>query len=286
MPVFEELIKRLGIAPTFSQKSFPPIYVNLIQNFRSALENYHQDIRLIETFTETQGQITTHMELYSNESLIASFNIRVESEEISGQLANEDKLKNRRIYLNVAIVFSATNQLNSKSVEIDMITSNPSHFQFKFKEIVNILELEGYCNNLDDNMRILSKVLNNNFTGITLNTQNFAKLSNQRNFEMDYEDNKLNGVLRYQLPEKSGEIGRYTLQLKGKPVDLDFFRMSKSQLNVLLDHQLKNLFSSIYTKIMEIFKEEFRHAYTNFADYKYRDIVQWHIFGSKTGEGL
>ncbi len=256
LPVFLELFYRSGIDTSLNldKTNQQTIYVNTIQKLKHTLNQIkNEHIQIFENFSTVENKITTHLEIYSYESLVASINIDVKT---NGKIELHDE-EDTRVYLNIKIVTSKKNQKEEKIFEMDALTYNKNHFNQVMSNIKKFLDIENYCNNTVDINTVIEDIVKTSFSGINHNLTEYNESTGSLDFILEFEFQKILCSVKYIDHEVFGTLGHYLLNVGGKQIE--FKRMSSNDLKKKLNGVFSNLFKSIYQKIIEMFKEEFNN---------------------------
>jgi hypothetical protein len=276
--VINELVSRMMIAPDL-KKAHDIIYLNLLQDVRAKIINDNKELKVETSFLTEEKKV--HLKLMSKESIVAIFNIDIQSVRPTKSKTN---LFNETNYImNIEMILSQKNVDEIKTLQIDMITEDKDHFQNKMNQLMGIIDLKNYINNNENNLTIVSnylksKLLNTKVTSNPANTDNIV-------FDIKFENQTAQGILKYVPPVAVSQLGSYNLEIvkEGEKIkNLEFKRMSNTDFeNFVKTNKIDDIFKSIFEEIMEMFKKKYQETHNSaFPGYLLKDFKKTSLIDS------
>lgn len=258
-PILNELASRMLIAPPLGKKD-DKLYLNLLSDVRMKIKENYKDMKTEISFVDDN---IVRMELYSEESMVCFFNVKVVSEVVVK--SKSEHFNETNYFMDIEMFLSQHNKQESKSVKIDMITEDGNLFGRKIKEILGHIDLEKFVNNNSGGLNNVGSYFKKHLINVA-KTSN-ANLKESVTFDIVFENQKAKGILNY-LPPKPQDltnIGSYNLKLikDGEEVkSLDFKRMSIVDFEKFMkENEIEKIFKSMYEEIMEMFKKKYAETH-------------------------
>lgn len=284
--VLNELASRMLIAPPLGQKD-DRLFLNLMGDVRLKIEESYAEMKTDISFVD--GNMV-RMELYSEESMVCFFNIKISS--VAKNKSKSEHFNETDYIMTVDMFLSQHNRQENKKVVIDMITEDAGLFDRKIQEILGHINLKQYVNNNNESISNMSDYLKNHLMNIK-KTSN-PNLKTDMTFDITFENQMAKGILKYIAPgpQDLTNLGDYNLKLikdDEEVKSLDFKRMSTADFaKFMKDNEIEKIFKSMFEEIMEMFKRKYAETHKpEFATYNLSPVAKEasnSLFGASKNE--
>lgn len=193
--VIPELITRLSNLEQeqngeINKGSYQLVLIEDIRNYITKMAN--QKGKQLK-FEEDCKQAEFNMQLFSEESLIMSFNGHIENQENKLQ-----KYKSMDYFLNINYLALKEEKQIDQNISIPMITKDKNSFELAMKQIIQNLELEKYSNNVTEHNTNLFNFFQKYYPKIQM--KDIQKKLGEVDYELQYENKTLRVGINYQNP--------------------------------------------------------------------------------------
>lgn len=253
------------------------LYFNTISDIKQYVINQStKKVKLnVKEWVTSQG---VRFELYSAESLLAGFHIKISKREDN-------------YFMDIDFIISNANKDTTVTTSIAMITRKKDEFKAKMEKLMVALDLKNYFNNNVENLTAIQKFFEENSKiRFQLGPKECDTL---RFFSLYFETQKADGSIEYVPAQNLTETGYYLLSImkdKKLIINLKYKRMPINQLyNFFIENKVNKIFKSIYQSIIEIFIRKHNEVYMPlFPGNTLKDINEGKInlFNTGTTKGL